>query len=510
MSRGERHVGAEEHSLGYALRVLRERWVLILGITVACGVLAFVLSSTRTKSYEASAKVVFGNLDVQQAVTQQNSQSSEPERDAATRVLVATSSSVAERAQKDLKTDVAPEVLASSVAVEAEPNANVLNFTASSDNAETAAAIANAFAKEYIAFEKASTLERIAAAQKSYRARLQTLQPGSVEYTETQQSLSRLADLKDIGLSDSEIISAAEPPSTPSSPKPKRDALLGLIVGALLGITLAFLLDLLDRRVKTSQDFERLYGLRALTSVPRTSFVVPTDALTTPAFEPYRILRTAISFAEARHDTRVILVTSALSGEGKTSVALNLTRALAQSGQPAVLVEADLRRPTVASRLGIDDRDGGLTTALAGRHRARELLREIPGERGSGALILPAGPLAPNAPQLLASARMTEVLDELLSGPEVVVIDAAPLLPVADTQALLDLPRVPTTLIVGRVYQTQREDVSRCRSILEQHETRPLGLVVTGLDPGESYEYARRDGAAPRTAGTTEIRAVAR
>ncbi|MBJ7332814.1 MAG: hypothetical protein JHC95_23170 [Solirubrobacteraceae bacterium] len=499
MSRGLRQPGSEDQTLGYTLRVLRERWILIVGVTLACGALAFLLSKSQDKTYEASAKVVFGNANLEEAVTQRASQSAEPEREAATRVLVATSRSVATRAQKDLKTKVDPDTLAAQVTVEAEPNANVLDFTASAAEPRVASALANAFARQYIEFERANDLQKIGEAEKSYRRRLANLTPGSVAYTEIQQSLSRLADLRDVGLSDSQIITEARAPSSPASPKPKRDLVLGLIVGALLGLTLAFLLDLLDRRIKTIADFERLYGMRALASVPRTSFTVPYSELTTPAFEPYRILRTAISFAEARHDTSVILVTSAIADEGKSSVALNLTRALAQSGQPAILLEADLRRPSIARRLGIDDRDGGLTTALTGRHRARDLLREIPGERGSGALVLPAGPLAPNAPQMLSAARMDEVLEELSNGPEVVIVDAAPLVPVADTQVLLDAPRIGATLLVGRAFQTKREDIGHCRSILDQHESITLGVVVTGLDPAVGYEYARTPGSSSRS-----------
>jgi capsular exopolysaccharide synthesis family protein len=506
MSSPLRGSGAGEgDTLVYALRVVRERLVLIAGITVACGVLALLFSAARAKTYESLSQVVFGQSQLEDQVLQTSSQSASPERDAATRVLVATSEEVATRVQKRLKTDVPTEELAASVVVEAEPNADVLNFTASAEDPQAAADLANAFAAEYIAFERASLLSEIRRAQADYSERLANLQQGSPAFESVRQQLDRLAALEDLGATDSKVISEATPASAPSAPQPMRDLILGLIVGALLGLTVSFLLDLLDRRVKTLDDFERLYGQRALATTPRTSFVIGADELSSPVFEPYRILRTAISFAEARRETKVILVTSAVSGEGKTSVALNLVRAFAQSGQPAILVEADLRRPSLRNRMVIDDRDGGLTTALTGRHRARDLLRDLPGEKGSGALLLPAGPLAPNAPQLLSSARMTEVLDGLAAGPEVVVVDAAPLLPVADTQVLLDNPNIDATIIVGRAFETKREDIRRCRSILDAHECEPLGIVVTGLDPIERYEYYRPD-APSRPAPSAPVR----
>ncbi len=497
----------EGDALVYAFRVVRERVRLIVGVTIACGILAFLYSSTRAETFESTAQVVFGQSQLEDQVLQSNSQSATPERDAATRVLVATSREVAARVQRRLKTDIPPETLTASMVVEAEPNADILNFTASADDAQVAADLANGFALEYIAFERASLLTQIKRAQADYNERLSNLTPGSPAYESVRAQLERLTTLEDLGATDSKVISQATPSATPSSPQPRRDALLGLILGALLGLTISFLMDLLDRRVKSLDDFERMYGLRALASTPRTSFVIPADELSSPVFEPYRILRTAISFAEARRETKVLLVTSAVSGEGKTSVALNLVRAFAQSGQPAILVEADLRRPSLRNRMVIDDREGGLTTALTGRHRARDLLRDLPGERGSGALLLPAGPLAPNAPQLLSSARMTEVLAELTTGPEVIVIDAAPLLPVADTQVLLDNPQINATIIVGRAYETKREDIRRCRSILDTHECEPLGIVVTGLDPIERYEYYRPE-TPSRPASPTPVEAA--
>lgn len=482
------HRGPEADTLVYALRVLRERWWIVLLALLVCISAAVGLSLSRYEVYKASSKVLFGGARVTDSAFGIQRAQGQPERDAGTQVLVAASPTVADRVRGQLRSDLTREEMLSRVTVQAEPNANVLTFTARDRDPRRAAAIANAFARQYREFNRESEVSQIAATERSLEAQLKDLAPDAPERLELAQRLSTLQSLRAVANGGARLIGNAQVPEQPASPQPKRDAVLGAILGLVLGLTLAFLRDLFDRRVKTLEDFERLYRLRALASIPQISFNAKTQQQKAIGFEPYRVLRNAIGFAELTQRLDVIMITSAMPAEGKTSVSVNLARAIALSGQRVVLVECDLRRPALAGQLRITDPGGGLTTALVGRRPVLDLLRPVSPGLGHFSL-LPSGPLPPNAAELLRSPRMGAVLEELAADGTRIVIDAPPLLPIADAQGLLDHPQINGALIVARVRQTTREQARRARAVLDQHRLQPLGIVVTGLKEEGSYGY---------------------
>jgi capsular exopolysaccharide synthesis family protein len=202
-------------------------------------------------------------------------------------------------------------------------------------------------------------------------------------------------------------------------------------------------------------------------------------------------------------------VTSAVPGEGKTTVAVDLAHAIALSGRRVVLVELDLRRPTFAQHFPLSGGEG-VTTALLGRRSAVELLQQ-PLRDAPDLWVLPAGPLPPNPAELLESAALDALLKELADEDVTLVLDAPPLVPVADAQVLLRQSHVDTALVVGRIDLTTRDQIRRARAILDRQRFEPLGLVVTGHHEDKRYAYeayspgeapaARRasDGAVTRT-----------
>ena len=151
-----------------------------------------------------------------------------------------------------------------------------------------------------------------------------------------------------------------------------------------------------------------------------------------------------------------------------------------------VLVECDLRRPSLVRDLGLQPPEGGLTTALAKNHPVSELLLGFDPELPN-LLLLPAGPLPPNAAELLRSPSLEAILIELKASGVQVIIDAPPLLSVADAQGLLDHPQVDGALLVARMLHTTQDEARRTRAILDQHRLEPLGLVITGVQPEEAY-----------------------
>jgi succinoglycan biosynthesis transport protein ExoP len=287
------------------------------------------------------------------------------------------------------------------------------------------------------------------------------------------------------------VLALARPNTDPASPKPVQAAALAGVLGLLLGVAVALLADFVDRRLKTAEDFERAFGQPVLASVPRGA--VPEagdDALVGAHAEPYRMLREGLRFLEVAGDQRSILVTSPDAGEGKTTVAVNLARALIAGGDDVILIEADLRRPTAAQQFGIDRMAVGLSSGLVGARRLDEMLVTV---SANGRLrVLPTGPAPPNPADLLRSPRMAEVLAEAREAADVVLIDAPPLLPVSDTRVLLDLPGIDGVLVVGRANTTRRDRARAAARLLEQSERRILGVVVTGTRErlGDYYYYA--------------------
>jgi capsular exopolysaccharide synthesis family protein len=470
------------------LDILRRRWQIIVGCVLICVAAAIVLHERTSKSYSATASVAFkeGTLS-EQAVGVVSGGSAEPQRGANTEVLTAHSSEVALAVRNQLGLNATPAELLSAVTVETAPSANVLNVIAATHNPRESARLANAFAQQYIAFREHSQLESIEAAQSRLTKQIEALPVGSAERATLSQTLQRLASLRAVAGGGATIIGLAAVPTSPSGMGLASAAAIGLLIGLALALAIVFLLESLDRRVKTLEEFEREYKLPALTAIPASAFGAGSAAQRTDLLEPHRILRTALDFAAVTRELDTILVTSAIAGEGKTTVAVDLAHAIALAGRSVALVELDLRHPTFARQFEVRTREG-LTLALTRGRDVEELLVE-PFENLPNFSVLFSGPLPPNPAELLSSQKIGDLIRALGRDRDVVVIDSPPLNPVADAQMLLDNPAIHAVLLVARAGKTTREAARRARAILERHMIEPIGLVVTGLRDAARYGY---------------------
>ena len=198
---------------------------------------------------------------------------------------------------------------------------------------------------------------------------------------------------------------------------------------------------------------------------------------------------------------KTVLVTSAVPGEGKTTVAMGLARAAALSGSHVILVEADLRRPSFAQRLRVDNKVGGLATALFDEEDPLELLQS-PFSELQQLQVLPAGQVPPDAAGRLHPYDLTRVFETLASHADLVVIDSAPLLPVVDTRVLLNEVGLDAHLIVARVGVTKREDIRSVRALLDQQQLKKrVGLVINALPAGMRSYYYGEDPTGPERRG---------
>jgi non-specific protein-tyrosine kinase len=279
----------------------------------------------------------------------------------------------------------------------------------------------------------------------------------------------------------------ATAPSSPVSPKPLLNVSLGLLLGLLVGAAVAVARDILDTRIKDPEVLSKVAGAPTMGVVvedPKASrHPVATRAGTRNVrAENFRQLRANLQFANVDQHPRVIAVTSSIPGEGKTTVAINLASTLAEAGFTVCLVDADLRRPTVAKLLGLLS-PVGLTSVLIHQLDVTEALQNA----GSSLYVLTSGPTPPNPSEVLASSYVREVVRSLLNRVDYVVLDTAPLLPVADGSEVAAL--ADGTLIVARHGVTTDAQVKRAVNVLRQLDVTVLGTVLNRIPAGRKSEY---------------------
>jgi polysaccharide biosynthesis transport protein len=486
----------DSDGLSASLATLRRRWIVIVVIVAACMAVAVVKHERAAKTYKATASVAFQSSTLPDAALQVTpTEGAEPQRAADTEVLIAHSGQVAEGVRKELGVSTNARQLLKEVSVEAAANADVLNIVASTHDSHYSVKLANAFANQFIAFKAQSQLAGIDLAERKLREQIAGLPSNSTARIPLEQSQQRLAGLRAVAGGGASIIGLATPPTGPSGLGTSSTAAVGLIIGLAVAFSVVFLLEALDRRIKTIEDFERDYRLPALAAVPQSAFASVRAEDRTSSLEPYRILRSALDFAAVTRRLDSLLVTSAVSGEGKTTVAVDLAHAVALTGRRVVLAELDLRRPTFASQFDLQARNG-LTTALVRGEEVRHMLVQ-PIDRLPNLYVLPSGVVPPNPSELLGSSTLAEMLSELKSDGDLLVIDAPPLNPVADAQTLLNNPLIEGVLLIARAGQTTRDEVRRARAILDQHSVEPVGIVVTGVRDARKYGYEAYQSAEP-------------
>jgi capsular exopolysaccharide synthesis family protein len=279
-------------------------------------------------------------------------------------------------------------------------------------------------------------------------------------------------------------------PDSPVSPQPVRNLAIALVLGLVLGASIALARELLDNTVKTQEDVRRLAGVSTLgvigfdPNAGKRPLIVHEDPRS-PRAEAVRQLRTNLQFVGVDGDLKSLTVTSSLPKEGKSTLACNLAIALAQAGVRTCLVEGDLRRPRVADYLGVEGAVG-LTNVLIGSATLDDVLQPW---GGLSLTVLPSGPIPPNPAELLASQHMAEILDELRGRFDMVVIDAPPLLPVTDGAVLARM--TDGALMVVRCRSTKHDQLRQAAAALEAVEASVVGAVVNMVPRrgGDAYGY---------------------
>jgi succinoglycan biosynthesis transport protein ExoP len=470
-------------------RVIWRRRLLVILVVILCTLVSLLLVVRTPKEYSSSASLLFRDPGFARTLYGNDlfDAGQDPKRATQTNLDVVASTNVAVEAKKLLHTDESVGSLLGSITVTPGSDSDVATVEATRPTPNDAAAVANAFAKAYISYRQATDRAAVQKAQDLIQSSLNTA--AADERSGLLTSLRQLEVLKTLQTGNAEVVAQAEPNDSPTSPKPKRDAIFGLIVGLLAGCGLALLVDYLDRRLQTEDDVERAYSDFPVIAT------VPEDRIGSLQLEPsgrtgesYRMLREGLRFLDPERNVRCLVVTSADESEGKSTVARHLAITLAAVGQDVILLEADMRRPTAGAKLGVDPGSLGFSDILASDEPAvRHLVTPL--GRGSTLDVLPGGTVPPNPADLLRTGRAGDVLAELRDAADIVIIDAPPLIPVADTRVLLQLPQVDGVILVGRVGTTRRDRAREARRVLLQSHRRVLGLVVTGTTDSLTSSY---------------------
>lgn len=325
-------------------------------------------------------------------------------------------------------------------------------------------------------------------------------------YENLLQRLKEAGVLAGIKSSNIHIVDAARVPTRPSKPNIPQNLTYALGAGLFGGLILALAIEALDNTVRTPEQMRMISGLPSLGIIPFApnargtskrragSGIAPsTIAINVASVQPfseiaesYRALRTSILLSTPQHPPKVILVSSSLPQEGKTTTCINTAAVLAQTNARVLLIDADLRRPSIHRHFGLHDRQG-LSSVLAGSCTLDRAICPI--SAIENLFVLPAGPVPPAPSELLASPAIRDVIEQCRSQFDLIIIDTPPVLSVTD--AVLLSAEVDCCLLVVRAAKTTKAALLRTRDLLQQVNACVMGVVLNAvnLESQDAYYY---------------------
>jgi capsular exopolysaccharide synthesis family protein len=509
--------GSRQADLDRVLGILRRRAGLIALCFVVVAAAAFGLSELQTKQYSASASLLFRNPGFAEELfgTSTVNSSLDPAREAATNQWLVGLKVVGKRTSEHLPS-LSPKEVSNMVSVApAAGEADAVDVTATSSDPSQAQVVANTFARQFIVFRAGTERSKLTQAKRLAEQTFDNLPPAQ-KAGPRGEALSRGAEklgiLASLQTGNAELVQPAELPTSPTSPKPLRNAVLGAMLGLLLGLGLAFLLERLNRRLRDPEEAQEAFDLPVLGTVPESKAIMASNEGAAAAELPFvenesfRMLRASLRYFNVDRDIRTVLVTSHAAGVGKSTVAWNLARVAASSSK-AVIVETDLRNPTLSRQHGLSA-GPGLAELLTHQVKLEEVIQAKPivtaGSNANGggrALdVIVAGALPPNPAELIESQAMSEALTQLAERYELVVIDTAPVGVVSDAIPLLR--EVDGVIVVARMNKSTRDGAERTREQLGRLEAPVLGVVANAIKArrGGKYGYGYYGGYYQRAA----------
>jgi Mrp family chromosome partitioning ATPase/capsular polysaccharide biosynthesis protein len=518
------------------LRVLRRRKWIVVQATLVLTLAAVAFSLHQQRRYEASADVLLSADNVSAPVpgTPLSGLSQDPERTTQTQAQVARVPEVVQGAL-DLVSGTGLTVadfLANS-SVSTSPTSDILTFAVTNPDPTLAKQLANSYAQSYSDYrqrlyadsidraiadvdQRIQRLDRTGASLKNNGADagLGALTAYGALYSSLVDRQETLQSMQALQSSVASVLRQADGAAL-MQPKTVRNAALGLVVGLVLGLGLAFLREALETRVRTTTEVSaRLGGLPLLGRLPRppkrlskSQRLVMLEDPGSAQAEAFRMLRANLDFMTLDRDARTIMITSALEQEGKSTTVSNLAVAFARAGKRVVLVDLDLRRPALSDFFDLEG--PGLTQVALGHVPLEEALgriviteppspkRRLALRRGAGQNghvtrellgqleVLATGPIPPDPGEFVSSPGLGKVLGALRERADVVLVDAPGALGVGDVVALAS--RVDGIVVVARSEVLRRQTLAELHRLLTMVRAPALGFVATGEGEDESF-----------------------
>lgn len=436
------------------LRILRRSWIIVVAC-VLIGVLGAGVTSLLIKPTYKSDTKLFVALQNSGSVTELQQGNVFSQARVQSYVKTVSTPTVLQPVIDSLGLDLTPQALSQSITASSDVNTVLISISVTDESPVQAAAIAQAVSRSLV--EAVDKLERPAEGE-----------PSPVKLS---------------------IVTPATAPTAPSSPNVRLNLVVGFLAGLAAGVGVAVLRSILDTRIRGEADLRRVTDTAMLGGVSFDADATKKPLLTqaaaqSPRAESFRQLRTNLQFAHVSHQSKTVLITSSVPGEGKSTTATNLAIALAQAGQTVALVDADLRRPMIAEYLGLE-RNAGLTTALIGRAEVDDLLQRW----GSDQLyVLASGQIPPNPSELLGSEKMKQLIIRLEDAFDAVIIDAPPLLAVTDAAVLAQ--QVGGVVVVVGTQKVRTTDLEKSLAALKMVQADVLGVVLNRLPVKGPDAYA--------------------
>jgi len=490
----------EHGDLRTYMRVLWRWKLLVLAFVIVIPLAVYVLTASKPKVYEANVLLQVQALAVDTSLFGAGFPAPQSQTLLSAARLV-TTTAVAQTAAEELgESRSTARALLANVTATADVQADFITVAARAPTGRRAAAVANAFAAAVVTnrTDQAvgrlnSTIGRVEEQLNKITGPTTTARDGRKQLSE---QLQRLRALRAAQGNNARIVEPAIASSTPVAPRVGRTVVLAGIVALLLAFGAVVLAQSSDRKIRDPSELEDLTGLPLLSAVPRSAFGdEPNDGASEEAFQT---LRASLTYFNVDRELTSVLITSPAQGDGKTTVATNLARAMARAGKDVILVDADLRRPQVAWRFHVPGA-AGLGGVLVGQTGLQQAFVEPEADTFAGRLrVMPAGPPPPNPSELLASQRMKRLIEMLTEMCDLLILDSTPLLTVSDSLPLIEV--VSGTVLVARINETSKDAVKRLQGVVANAGGTLLGAVATGaaataLYGGYGYGY-RQDASA--------------